>query len=215
MIRRMDEMKKLVALVLALALVLTIAGSMAASPSPSGTSDIENSAVVPTTNDTSKETTTDTTSNTTNNTTSNNTDYSVKTEPEITSEILKTPSKETEELKAAFAEALAKGDVLSVFPANILNQIPAGYKTINEVVTVKLSGSVSKVYSLTVNYKLVTLYPVGEKVIVAYAVVTNGNAQWYLVEGVAQADGSINVTLNKTLLDAIANKNVTMAVISK
>ena len=203
MIRRMVEMKKLVALVLALALVLTISGSMAASPSPSGTSDITDSSV------------TDTTSNTTNNTTTNNTDYSVKTEPEITSEILKTPSKETEELKAAFAEALAKGDVLSVFPANILNQIPAGYKTINEVVTVKLSGSVSKVSALTVNYKLVTLYPVGEKVIVAYAVVTNGNAQWYLVEGVAQADGSINVTLNKTLLDAIANKDVTMAVISK
>ena len=117
----------------------------------------------------------------------------------------------TKALIDAFAAAQEAGDVLSAFPEAVKAQIPADLTVVNEIVTALLSGNADGVVSATVGCKFTTAYEAGSKVCMAFGISAD---QWVLKEGTAQTDGSINVTLDKDLIDRILNKPITLVVVS-
>ena len=207
-------MKKILSLALALALALTVVSALASestatqSAAPSKTNqDIQQSEV--------KETVTEASAaDTTNTGAANAAANTVATAPEPITSTVVADSETTDALKEEFAKAVEAGDASAVLPED-LQSAAAGFTKVNEIVTVRLSGDVSEVTYVTVNYKLETPYAEGEKVMVAYAVTVNGQVQWILVEGTAQKDGSINVTLNAEALAMLVNRDATLIVLSK
>jgi len=117
----------------------------------------------------------------------------------------------TKALIDAFAAAKEAGDVLAAFPDDVKAQIPAELTVVNEIVTALLSGNADGVVSATVGCKFTTAYEAGAKVCMAFGISAD---QWVLKEGTAQTDGSINVTLDKGLIDQILNKPIALVVIS-
>lgn len=211
---RITEMKKILSLALALALVLGAVSALASESTatqavaPSKTNqDIQQSEV--------KETVTEASAaDTTNTGAANAAANTVATTPEPITSTVVADSETTDALKEEFAKAVEAGDVSAVLPENLQSAV-ADFTKVNEIVTVRLSGDVSEVTYVTVNYKLETPYAEGEKVMVAYAVTVNGQIQWILVEGTAQKDGSINVTLNAEALAMLVNRDATLIVLSK
>ena len=203
-------MKKILSLALALALALTVVSALASESTgaPSKTNqDIQQSEV--------KETVTEASAaDTTNTGVANAAANTVATEPEPITSTVVADTEATNSLKEEFAKAVEAGDVSAVLPENLQSAV-ADFTKVNEIVTVRLSGDVSEVTYVTVNYKLETPYAEGEKVMVAYAVTVNGQVQWILVEGTAQKDGSINVTLNAEALAMLVNRDATLIVLSK
>lgn len=206
-------MKKILSLALTLVLVLTAVSALASEPTvaPSKKNqDIQQSEV--------KETVTEApaadTTNTANTGAANAAANTVATTPEPITSTVVADSETTDALKEEFAKAVEAGDVSAVLPENLQSAV-AGFTKVNEIVTVRLNGDVSEVTNITVNYKLETPYAEGEKVMVAYAVTVNGQVQWILVEGTAQKDGSINVTLNAEALAMLVNRDATLIVLSK
>ena len=207
-------MKKILSLALALALVLGAVSALASESTatqavaPSKTNqDIQQSEV--------KETVTEASAaDTTNTGAANAAANTVATTPEPITSTVVADSETTDALKEEFAKAVEAGDVSAVLPENLQSAV-ADFTKVNEIVTVRLSGDVSEVTYVTVNYKLETPYAEGEKVMVAYAVTVNGQIQWILVEGTAQKDGSINVTLNAEALAMLVNRDATLIVLSK
>ena len=206
-------MKKILSLALTLVLVLTAVSALASEPTvaPSKKNqDIQQSEV--------KETVTEApaadTTNTANTGAANAAANTVATTPEPITSTVVADSETTDALKEEFAKAVEAGDVSAVLPENLQSAV-AGFTKVNESVTVRLNGDVSEVTNITVNYKLETPYAEGEKVMVAYAVTVNGQVQWILVEGTAQKDGSINVTLNAEALAMLVNRDATLIVLSK
>ena len=203
-------MKKILSLALALALALTVVSALASESTgaPSKTNqDIQQSEV--------KETVTEASAaDTTNTGAANAAANTVATAPEPITSTVVADTEATNSLKEEFAKAVEAGDVSAVLPDNLQSAV-AGFTKVNEIVTVRLNGDVSEVTNITVNYKLETPYAEGEKVMVAYAVTVNGQVQWILVEGTAQKDGSINVTLNAEMLAMLVNRDATLIVLSK
>ena len=206
-------MKKILSLALTLVLVLTAVSALASEPTvaPSKKNqDIQQSEV--------KETVTEApaadTTNTANTGAANAAANTVATTPEPITSTVVADSETTDALKEEFAKAVEAGDVSAVLPENLQSAV-ADFTKVNEIVTVRLNGDVSEVTNITVNYKLETPYAEGEKVMVAYAVTVNGQIQWILVEGTAQKDGSINVTLNAEALAMLVNRDATLIVLSK
>ena len=203
-------MKKILSLALTLVLVLGAVSALAseATGAPSKKNqDIQQSEV--------KETVTEASAaGTTNTGAANAAANTVATAPEPITSTVVADTEATNSLKEEFAKAVEAGDVSAVLPENLQSAV-AGFTKVNEIVTVRLSGDVSEVTYVTVNYKLETPYAEGEKVMVAYAVTVNGQVQWILVEGTAQKDGSINVTLNAEALAMLVNRDATLIVLSK
>lgn len=190
-------MKKIFALILALALVLTAVSAFAAGSKTNN--DIATS-----------------TASTGSTSASTKEDASEADDDEITSDILD-DNEATKALKEKLAAALEAGDVLSALPEDVRAEIPEGYTNVNEVVTYKLDKVPEGTTSLTLNFKFETLYAEGEKVIVAFVIPAEdeGEDEWILLEGIGQADGSVNVTLNEENIEKIVGKEVTVIVISK
>ncbi|MBQ9210448.1 MAG: hypothetical protein IJ153_02010 [Clostridia bacterium] len=191
-------MKKIFALILALALVLTAVSAFAAGSK------------------TNNDIATSTASTGSTGSTSAKEDASEADDEEITSDILD-DNDATKALKEKLAAALEAGDVLSALPEDVRAEIPEGYTNVNEVVTYKLDKVPEGTTSLTLNFKFETLYAEGEKVIVAFVIPAEdeGEDEWILLEGIGQADGSVNVTLNEENIEKIVGKEVTVIVISK
>ena len=212
-------MKKILSLALTLVLVLGAVSALAseATGAPSKKNqDIQQSEVKDTVTEAPAADTTNTgnTTNTSNTGTANAGANTVATTPEPITSTVVTDSETTDTLKEEFAKAVEAGDASAVLPED-LQSAAVGFTKVNEIVTVRLSGDVSEVTYVTVNYKLETPYAEGEKVMVAYAVTVNGQIQWILVEGTAQKDGSINVTLNAEALAMLVNRDATLIVLSK
>jgi len=200
-------MKKILSLVLALALVLTAVSAFAESTSTDlgakspVTVPTPAPVVVPETNTT-----------TTKTTTTNYVAPAAAPSFDVIGE-----SEQTKEMKDAFAAALAAGDILSVFPDDVKAQIPEGFATINEIVTVLLSGA-EDLPGVRVELGLETQYEVGEKVCVALGL---GNDEWILKEGtIAESTklpgtNAVVFSLDSATIAKIVNKPVTLVVISK
>ena len=185
-------MKKNVSLVLALALVLMAVSAFAAGSKEQPT--------------TSTTTTTTSTSN-----------YVAPAPAPMSFDVIG-ESEQTKELTEAFAAAKEAGDILSVFPDDVKAQIPEGYATINEIVTVLLSGDVEGIPGVKVELGLETQYEVGETVCVALGL---SATEWVLKEGTIAESTKVPGTtavvfsLDKDLIEKIINKPVTLVVISK
>ena len=104
---------------------------------------------------------------------------------------------------------------LSMFPADVRRQIPAEYRTINEIVTAQVSAEADKIAAATLNFRMQTLYPADETVYAIFGIPQNGSATWIVCEGRTKEDGSVSVTLQSDRLNALNGHTCIVVIVSK
>ena len=105
---------------------------------------------------------------------------------------------------------------LSLFPAEIQEQIPPEYKTINEYVTSKLQcEDLEKIESVTMTFSFQSVYPPDQTVYLLFGLIENGLTQWYVEEAYTLEDGSVSVTIGHDLLEKLNGNTFALAVVSE
>jgi hypothetical protein len=199
------DMKKVVALVLALVLALTAVVALAA-PSPQGPGGKVEPAPAG------------------GGTTGDVTPADDKADEEVvdekaaeeakelakTAEVVETVGKDSDysaTVKESLKEAADKGDVLDALPEEIQEELKEeGLTAVNEMVTVKFPAD-SK--NLTFKMKFQTPYKAGQTVAVLIAVPgKDGNVEWVSVNGIATGDGEVVFIFDEATYDKVAGQEV-------
>lgn len=126
-----------------------------------------------------------------------------------------TDTAETTAIKQKIRDAQAAGNVLDAFPPELVAQLPEGYKVVNEMDTYQLTGDVSGISSLTLNFKFATTFGEGEQVPLMLGIANGNSTEWILVMGTGKADGSVEVILNAATLAKIGNNPFVVVPLSK
>jgi hypothetical protein len=191
------DMKKIVALVLALVLTLTAVVALAA-PSPQGPGGKVEPAPVTPADEKADEEVVD--------------EKAAEEAKELakTAEVVETVGKDSDysaTVKESLKEAADKGDVLDALPEEIQEELKEeGLTAVNEMVTVKFPAD-SK--NLTFKMKFQTPYKAGQTVAVLIAVPgKDGNVEWISVNGIATGDGEVVFTFDEATYDKVAGQEV-------
>ena len=103
---------------------------------------------------------------------------------------------------------------LAAFPREIREQIPDGYRTVNEFVTVSM-GEAKNIRSMTVKFTFETKYPAGDTVYLLFGVKRDNRVAWFVREASVTAAGSVSVVLEKEQLDLLAGTQFPLVVASR
>ena len=185
-----NDMKKILALVLALVMVLTAVSALAAgSPENPG-----------------------------GKTGGGATGYSVDTTEETKETELATvaDTDATKAIKEELKKAAESGDVLSALPADVKAKIGEEFTKVSEMVTIKLAQGLDAKKGLIVKKAFQTPYKSGEKVTVLLAVPgADGKVEWIVFEGTANADGEVVFVVDEATYNKIAGTEIVMVPVSK
>ena len=205
-------MKKIFALVLALVMVLTAVSALAAGSKTQ--SDVSNATVTPVTETKTTETTTTTEATKTN--TNTGSVETAKTEAEIRIEEV-TPDEKLQAVIDAVTAAQKDGDALKGLPEAVVATIPAERNTINEMKCYKLVGDVSGLAGLEMKFKFDTPYDEGEEVtlLIGISAPDAEEVEWLTLEGKANANKEVVVTVTKEQLAKISNNPFIVIPVSK
>ena len=134
----------------------------------------------------------------------------LRTDDEGNVDIMAYLGKTTEKTKTDYSRG-----ALSMFPAEIQEQIPPEYSVINEIVTSTLKADVDNIEAVTIKFTFQSVYPEDAMVYVLFGVLSDGAVEWYLAEGYSQADGSVSVYMEHDLLEALNGKTYALVVVSE
>lgn len=110
---------------------------------------------------------------------------------------------------------LSRG-ALSLFPAEVQEQIPPEFKTLNEFVTSRLQADeLDKIEAITMKFTFQSVYPPDDTVYLLFGLVDNGITEWYVQEAYTLDDGSVSATLGHELLEVLNGNTYALAVVSK
>ena len=187
-----NDMKKILALVLALVMVLTAVSALAAgSPENPGGKTGGGSGATGYSADTTEET--------------KETELATVADTDATKAI-------KEELK----KAAESGDVLSTLPADVKAKIGEEFTKVSEMVTIKLAQGLDAKNGLIVKKAFQTPYKSGEKVTVLLAAPgADGKVEWIVLEGTANADGEVVFVVDEATYNKIAGTEIVMVPVSK
>ena len=104
---------------------------------------------------------------------------------------------------------------LAGFPAEVRNQIPAEYRTINEFITARISDNYQNVKSATIEFAFETQYPAKETVYLLFGIVRENETQWFVRQAEVLDNGSVSVELQRDLMDQLAGRPFALVVVSK
>jgi hypothetical protein len=138
--------------------------------------------------------------------------------PEEPIKVVKTEDNDgTSAIKQAIIDAQANGSAIDGLPAPVKEKLGEGYVNINEMETYKIEGDIDGVSDdVKLVFKFATPYPEGETVILAIGIVPpEGEAEWLVKEGVANADGDVEVTVTKEELQKISDNPFVVIPVSK
>ena len=134
----------------------------------------------------------------------------LQTDDEGNVDIMAYLGKTTEKTKTDYSRG-----ALSMFPAEIQEQIPPEYSVINEIVTSTLKADVDNIEAVTMKFTFQSVYPEDAMVYILFGVLSDGTMEWYLAEGYSQADGSVSVYMEHDLLEALNGKTYALVVVSE
>ena len=138
--------------------------------------------------------------------------------PEEPIKVVKTEDNDgTSAIKQAIIDAQANGSAIDGLPAPVKEKLGEGYVNINEMETYKIEGDIDGVSDdVKLVFKFATPYPEGETVILAIGIVPpEGEAEWLVKEGIANADGDVEVTVTKEELQKISDNPFVVIPVSK
>ena len=113
-------------------------------------------------------------------------------------------------------EADYSAGALARFPAEVREQVPAEFRTINEFVAGILPEDIEDEPTITLSYTFQTPYAADEPVYVLFGIPGQGSdVDWIVQEGVGLADGRVNVVLEKAQWERLVGITFAIAVVSK
>ena len=138
-----------------------------------------------------------------------------QTETPATQVAIMKPAEETTDttvLKDQVEELAKTGDVLSVLPEEIKEQLPEGVSTVKETITMTLENYDPGMGAVTLKIAPKKIFTKGEKTTVVIALPDgNGGYTFFYVEGEGQEDGTLNLNIPADTAKALAGKTfVTM-----
>ena len=109
----------------------------------------------------------------------------------------------------------ASAGALAGFPQSVREQIPAGYRSVNEFVTVRISDDYQNVKSATIQFAFETKYPAGDTVYLIFGAAGENDTEWIVCQAEVLSNGSVSVELQKDLLDRLAGEPFPLVAVSK
>lgn len=124
---------------------------------------------------------------------------------------------DTEESLAAiklFKDALEAGDVLSPLPEDIVSKLPENRRNVDEILTTKFVGDVSKVSKDQIfNVSLSTAFEKDEGISIILCGLTGSPA--YLLDATLKDDGTLDIKVPMDAIKAFGNDPFLLLVISE
>ena len=121
----------------------------------------------------------------------------------------------TSAIKKLISDGQAGGDALAELPEDVKAKIPADAKTVNEMETFVLSGTLTKGNSVVLTFKFATPYTEGEAVTILLGIPGETETEWVVLQGKGNKDGDVEVTVTKDILDKIGDKPFVVIPVSK
>ena len=121
---------------------------------------------------------------------------------------------ETSELKKQIEDAVKAGNVLNALPEEIKAKVSGATAKAAETLTQTLENYEADMGAVILTIAPATLCAEGEKVTVLIALPKgNGEFDWFAVEGIGQADGTLNLNLPGDIAKLLANKTFVTLII--
>ena len=150
------------------------------------------------------------------------TDVQGKEDADIVIKIVEN-SEATEAVITKVADAVAAGDLTTVIPAEVLEQIPEEFRSaenladnVKECFTLSVSGEIEDVTAATANLILETPYDEGVQVYVLFGILKGEEvSEWIAKEGTVKEDGKVVVVLDEATLNKLYTQEVVTMIFSK
>ena len=124
----------------------------------------------------------------------------------------------TEKLAAIIDAVTAAGadGAVAALPADVSGLIPEGYATINEMDCYQLVGDTENAKDQELIFKFATPYEEGEEVTLLIGISpAEGDVEWLVLAGKANADGDVVVTVTSEQFKKISNNPFVVIPVSK